>query len=172
MFRLLGAVLVLLGCVGFALCLCREMRRRLYLLYEMKRMYELFRSQIGYSAAAFPELCRMSSQHLEEPFSSFLYAVYERAEENSGKAYQQIWKEEAEHFLEGAGMKKEDKILLFEFSRSVGYADKELMEQEVENRIKAVLLVIQDMEKHLAEREKMIVSFGIMGGLLIVILLL
>lgn len=172
MFRLIGAILLLGGAGGFSVCLCRDMQLRLLQLYEMKRMYELFRSQISYSLAAFPEICRMSSFHMKAPFSEFLYAVYEKAEENSGKAYPQIWEEETERFFAKASIKKEDKMQLSEFARSLGYADKELMEQEIEERIRTLLFVIQDMETHLAEREKMIMSVGIMGGLLLVILLL
>lgn len=172
MLRLIGAVMLLCGTGGFAACLCRDMHHRLRQLYAMKRMYELFRSQIRYSLAAFPELCRMSSFHMEKPFSAFLFAVYEKAEENSGKSYPQIWEEEAERFFAESVMKKEDKMQLLEFARSLGYADKDLMEQEMEERIRTLLRVIQDIEAHLAEREKMMMSFGIMGGLLLVILLL
>ena len=172
MFKLIGALLLLAGTGGYACCLCREMRMRLRQLYEMKRMYELFRSQIGYSLAAFPELCRMTEIHMENPFSKLLHAVYEEAEKNTGKSFPQIWREQVErHFVE-FGMKKEDKVLLTEFSRSLGYADRALMEQEMDNRIGALLLVIQKMEAHMAEREKMIMSLGILGGLMVVILLL
>lgn len=172
MFRLVGAVLLLAGTGGFSVCLCREMRFRLIQLYEMKRMYELFGSQIAYSLADFPELCRMSESYMKPPFSSLLHAVYERAEENTGTACPLIWEEEVERYFPEFGLKKEDKILLLEFARSFGYADRALMEQEIQNRIGALLQVIQDIEKHMAEREKMIVSLGMMGGLLLVILLI
>lgn len=172
MFRLVGAVLLLAGTGGFSFCLCREMHLRLLQLYEMKRMYELFGSQIGYQQADLPELCRMSEAYMKPPFSSLLRAVYERAEENTGVSVSSIWEEEVERYFPESGLKKEDKILLLEFARSFGYADKALMEQEIRNRIGALLLVIQNIEKHMAEREKMVVSLGMMGGLLLVILLI
>lgn len=172
MFKLIGAVLLLLGMGGYSVCLCREMKERLKCLYEMKRMYELFRSQIGYSLAAFPELCRMTEIRMEPPFSEMLHDIYQETEENTGKSFPQIWVEQVEKHFTNFSLKKEDKTLLQEFSRSLGYADRELQEQAIDNQMTLLQNVIQKMEAHMAEREKMIMSLGIMGGLLLIILLL
>ena len=57
-------------------------------------------------------------------------------------------------------------------NRSFGYADQELQKQAIDNQMSALLSRIEKIEKHMAEREKMAMSFGVMGGLLLVILLL
>ena len=62
--------------------------------------------------------------------------------------------------------------MLKDFSRSFGHADRMLQEQAISNQLSSLCLVIQKQELHMAEREKMIMSLGIMGGLLFVILLL
>ncbi len=80
MFRLVGAVMLLFGTGGYSVCCCRDMHRRLHCLYEMKRMFEIFYSQIGYCAADFPETCKMAECYMESPFSEMLHAVSEEAE--------------------------------------------------------------------------------------------
>lgn len=172
MFRLIGAALLLFGTVGYSFCCCKDMHKRLRCLYEMKRMYELFYSQIGYCLAAFPEACRMVECHMESPFSEMLHDVYEEAEKNTGKSFPNIWEEQVERRFPEFPLKKEDKALLTELARSLGYADRELQKQAIDNQVSALLSKIQKTETHMMEREKMVMSLGIMGGLLLVIILL
>jgi len=171
MLRILGALLLLTGCVGYSHCCCRELRERLESLYELKRMYEQFYSQVDYQLAAFPEACRATAEAVREPFCSMLRSVYAQTERNTGKPLPQIWEEQMSLWFPRFSLKKEDKPLLTGFARSFGCADKELQKQAIENQIAALLLGIRKAEAHLAEREKMIMSFGVMGGLLLVVIL-
>lgn len=172
MFRLVGAVMLLFGTGGYSVCCCRDMHRRLHCLYEMKRMFEIFYSQIGYCAADFPETCKMAECYMESPFSEMLHAVSEEAEKNTGKPIPRIWEEQVKSCFLQSALKKEDKALLMELSRSLGCADKELQKQAINNQSAALCAKIQKTETHMAEREKMVMSLGIMGGLLLVIILL
>lgn len=172
MFRLLGSALLLTGTVGYSFCFCMEMQERLNCLYEMKRMYELFYSQVGYCLADFPEACRMAEGLMKPPFSDMLRSVWEEAEQNTGRTFPHIWETQVEEYFPRFPLKKEDKALLAEFARSLGYADRELQKQAIDNQTAALLASIQKTETHLAERKKMVMSFGIMGGLLLIIILL
>ena len=172
MFRIAGAGFLLLGMGGYSFCLCREMRERLKCLYEMKRMYEQFHSQIGYSMAAFPEMCKMTQASVKEPYTELLRDIYMEAESNTGKAFPKIWEEQVEMHFVKFPLKKEDKILLKEFSRSFGYADRDLQEQAIKNQLTALCAVIHSLEIHMSEKEKMIMSLGTLGALLILILLI
>lgn len=171
MLRMIGISCLLIGTVGYSFCFCRDMRARLRCLYEMRRMYELFYSQVGYALAAFPEACRMVEYHMKTPFAEMLHDVYKEAEKNTGKAFPKIWEEQVELHAQAFPFKKEDKMLLKEFARSLGYADRDLQQQAIDNQMSALLLRIRKIETHMAEREKMVMSFGIMGGLLLIIIL-
>jgi len=172
MLRGIGTLLLLTGTIGYSLCLCREMKSRLHCLYEMKRMYELFYSQVGYCLAAFPEACAAVKEHMEEPFAGLLESIYREAEQNTGKPFPQIWEEQTELHFSRFPLKKEDKALLARFSRSLGYADGELQKRAIDDQMSALASQIEKTEGHMAEREKVAMSFGVMGGLLLVILLL
>ncbi|MBO5092778.1 MAG: stage III sporulation protein AB [Lachnospiraceae bacterium] len=172
MLRLIGALLLLAGTGGYSFCCCMEMRRRLNCLHEMKRMYELLVSQIDYCMAAFPEACRMTSGDVQEPFGTMLTAIYEEAESGSGKPFPQIWEEQTKRLSPQSALKRSDQRLLTEFSRSLGYADGELQKQAFAKVISELTAEIQNAKAHMAEREKLIMSFGVMGGLLVVIILL
>ncbi len=172
MFRFLGAVFLLAGTTGYSFCFCRDMHERLQCLHEMKRMYELLYSQVGYCLAAFPEACRMVEPYLNAPFSEMLHAVYEEAERNTGKPFPQIWEEQTAAYFPRFPLKREDEALLTELARSLGYADRELQKQAIDERMNTLQGTIQKLETHMAEREKMVMSFGIMGGLLLVIVLI
>ena len=87
MLRLVGIALLLLGTVGYSFCCCRDMHARLGCLYEMKRMYELFYSQVGYCLAAFPEACRMVAQSVNPPFSEMLRDIYEEGGFKNASAF-------------------------------------------------------------------------------------
>lgn len=170
MFQVIGVFLLLTGTIGYSICFCQDMRSRLRCLYEMKRMYELFYSQVGYCLAAFPEACRMAEGYMKPPFSDMLKAVWEESEQNTGQPFPDIWEKQVEEFFPRFPLKKEDKALLADFARSFGHADRELQKQAIDNQTAALLASIQKTETHLAEREKMAMSFGIMGGLLLIII--
>ncbi len=171
MLRIVGVCLLLIGTGGYSVCFCSDMRKRLACLHEMKRMYELLYSQIAYCSAAFPEACRMAQESMRPPFSDMLHEAYEETQKNTGKPFPQIWQDTAKQCLSGLPLKKGDMDLLAEFARSLGYADIELQKRAVSAQMSALEERIREMETHMAEREKMAVSLGVMGGLLAAVLL-
>ena len=85
MLRLMGGILLLLGCVGYSRAFCRERRQKILRLHEIKKMYELLYSQIGCFMAAFPEACRAVSGRMEGNLADMLYAVWTETEKNDGR---------------------------------------------------------------------------------------
>lgn len=172
MLRLIGALLLLAGTGGYSVCCCMDMRKRLACLHEMKRMYELIVSQIDYCMAAFPEACRMTAKDVKEPFGAMLTAIYEEAESGSGRPFPQIWEDQTKRMFPKFPLKRSDQRLLTEFSGSLGNADRELQKQAFAKVILELDTEIQNERAHMEEREKLTMSFGVMGGLLVVIILL
>lgn len=172
MLRLIGTLLLLAGTGGYSVCCCMDMRKRLACLHEMKRMYELLVSQVNYCVAAFPEACGMTAKDVKEPFGAMLTAIYEEAESGGGKPFPQIWEEQTKRLFPETALKRADQRLLTEVSRSLGYADRELQKQAFAKVISELDTEIQNERARMAEREKLIMSFGVMGGLLVIIILL
>ena len=114
----------------------------------------------------------MVASCVEAPFAQMLRDMAAEADRNTGRTFPQIWETQTESCFPQLPLKKEDKALLTEFARSLGYADRCLQEQAIDNQSAALHERIRELETHRAEREKMVMSFGLMGGLLLVIVLL
>ena len=172
MLRLMGGILLLLGCVGYSRAFCRERRQKILRLREIKKMYELLYSQIGCFMAAFPEACRAVAGRMEGNLADMLHAIWAEAEKNDGRTLLVIWKEQAQSCNRLLSLKGEDEIWLMDFSENLGYADGILQRQVIENMLLSLSERIKELEEGRAGYEKLTMSFGIMGGLLLLIVLI
>lgn len=172
MLRLLAGVLILYGCVGFSVQLCREMRQRLKHIEQMQEIFRLFQSEVIYSKAAFPEVCLAVSDRVMEPYKAAMTEIYEQVVEKSGTQFPEIWRVTMENCLENVPVKKEEREIFLEFGKRIGFIDWETQAGMLEkSRIQLEELYVQ-LKNVMENKEKVITGMGVLGGLMLVIILI
>lgn len=172
MCKLIGSLFLITGTTGIGFCCCAQLRRRMLLLERMKRLFELIYSQISYRREALPEICRIVSSQMEGDFRQMLTEMYETWQKHPGTPFPQIWRTCSVRYGEGWGLNREERIFLESFGAQFGYADRGFQERSMEDIIKNLSQYIEMCRQKKNEKERMIMSFGIMGGLLSVIILI
>lgn len=172
MCRLIGSLFLIAGTTGIGLCCCAQMRRRMLVLRKMQRLFGLIYSQVSYRRESLPEICRVVSSQTDGDFRQMLTEMYEVWLEHPGTPFPQIWKECSVRYSAGWGLKREEQAMLESFGGQSGHADREFQEHSMEGIIDELSKYMEMCGKKKDERERMIMSFGIMGGLLSVIILI
>lgn len=170
--KLIGCMLLIAGTTGISVCCCAQMRRRMIILARMQRLFGLIYSQVSYCREALPEICRTVGSQMDGDFSEMLREMYEIWLHQPGTPFPQIWKECSQRYGEGWGLKGEERMFLESFGTQSGYADREFQERSMENAMNDLSQYIEVCRQKKSERERMIMSFGIMGGLLSVVILI
>lgn len=172
MFRLLAGLLILYGSIGFSFKLCQEMRTRIRQVEQMKEIFRLFQAEISYSRAALPETCLAVSKRVIEPYRSAMEEVYTEIQKKSGIQFPIIWQEKMEQCLKELPVKRTEREIFLEFGNQTGFIDWEMQVGILEkNKNQLEELHIQ-LKSAMENKEKVIASLGVLGGLMLVIVLI
>jgi len=172
MLRLLAGVLILFGSTGFSFNICQEMRQRLNHIKQMQEIFRLFQSEVSYSKSSFPELCLAVSDRVSEPYRTVMKEIYKQVAEKSGTQFPEIWRIKMGQCLEKMPVKKEEKDIFLEFGNRIGFIDWEAQAGMLEkSRIQLEELYMQ-LKGATENKEKVITSMGVLGGLMLVIILI
>ncbi len=172
MLRLLAGIFILFGSIGFSFQLCQEMHKRLQHIEQMQEIFRLFQSEVSYSKAAFPEVCLAVSGRVMEPYKTVMKEIYEQVAAKSGAQFPEIWKEKMEECLRDMPVKEAERNIFLEFGNRIGFIDWETQAGMLEkSRVQLEELHIQ-LKSVIENKEKVITSVGILGGLMLVVILI
>ncbi len=172
MLRLLAGGLILFGSAGFSFKLCQEMRQRMRHIEQMQEIFRLFQSEVAYSRASFPEVCMAVSDRIAEPFRTVMKEIYAQVMEKSGVRFPEIWRTKMGQCLENMPLKEEERNIFLEFGNRIGFIDWETQAGMIEKSREQLEELYVKSKSSMENKEKMITSIGILGGLMLVIILI
>lgn len=172
MLKATGAGLLLLGTWGFAYSICREQKRLLLLLKEIREMYRLMQNEISYTALPLPEIFVSVSKKLKAPFDELLLAISREMDREKGEDFSKVWKDEMEKKLTEISMKGPCPELLLRFPDCIGMNESEGQARAMDRYIEELDRMIRETEEEEKSKNKVIMSLGIAAGLLMVVILL
>lgn len=172
MFRLLACLLILYGSVGFSFKLCQEMRLRIRHVEQMKEIFRLFQSEISYSRAALPETCLNVSKRISEPYKSAMQEVYAETQKRSGMQFPVIWQDKMEQCLKEMPVKRLEQEIFLGFGKQTGYIDWEMQVGMLEKNRNQLEELHTQLKSAMENKEKVVTSLGVLGGLMLVIVLI
>lgn len=88
MLKLTGALLLVMGCAGFGLCMCRDMEKHVAQLRQLARAFTMLESEVGYSRATLPEGMIRVGNRLHTELGDCFIRMGKRAQEQSGSSFQ------------------------------------------------------------------------------------
>lgn len=172
MVRGLGAALLLFGAAGFSFSLCREQKKKIELLQEMKYLYQLLQEEISYTMLPFPEIFRSISGKLKEPFGSAVSAIGEKLTREAENSLEEIWQKEIGKSLSGVPLAGTQKELLLRLPESLGLRESQGQAKALERYVEELDGWIKNAKEEEKNKNKVIMSLGIAGGVFLIILLM
>lgn len=172
MIRLAGVLLLIGGAFGLSYSICKEQRKALFLLKELRYLYQLMQSEILYTGIPLPEIFIALSENLAEPVGSALREVGERMTLSEEEDFAVIWKKTMKAALDQSVLtnrQKESVLRLPEqMTFSAGSGQEVVLQRQIEELDKWILQT-EEEEKN---KNKVIMSLGIAAGIFLVIVLI
>lgn len=146
MLRIVGAILVIWGCIGTAISICAENKKRLEMLKQIRSLYENMKYYIAYQRVTIPEALLKLSQQQGFPFTEAFLEIHDSVLHKNGD-FADVWKKSMEKALAQTVLKKQDKTLLLRFPTCLGYMEENVQAKALDELIREAQQCIADLEK-------------------------
>lgn len=140
------------------------------MLRQIRETLEDVKYYISYQKAAVPEALLRLSEKEKSPFSDVFYEIHK--EVCAGNCFPDVWKEYMGKALAGLPLGEGEKRLLLDFPSCLGYMQGNAQAGAIDELIRDVAQRIEELSGEQKNKNKMVMSLGLAGGVLLSILLL
>ena len=172
MLRGIGSGMILAGCLGLGLWYRGQLRGRIQALRQLVAILDLFCSEVGYGRSTLPECCRRLAGQVPEPFGESLGRIGEIMEENRGKAFAEVFREYMEEPLGTMSLRDTDREVFLGAVPQMGFVDGQMQLKVMESSRERLSSTIGTLEQENAQKCRMAVGLGAMGGQFLLLILL
>ncbi len=172
MLKILGGCMIFSGCLGLGMWYSTQLRGRIKAVRNLRNILELLAGEIGYGRATLPECCTHTARYLHPPFDQAFCRIGERMEENMGVSFGEVFREEMEKTLSPLPLKESDREDFLAFTWQTGFMDSQMQLRAIEQSIELLRLTGEKLQQENAEKSRMAVGLGAMGGLLLILILI
>lgn len=159
------------GCLGLGIWYRLQLSGRIKTIRTLRNILELLASEVRYGRATLPECCGHSARYLPVPFDDVFRAIGKRMEENTGISFGDVFREEMDDVLKKLPLKEEDREHFVQFTSQTGFIDGQMQLHAIEQSAELLHATEEKLELENAEKSRMAVGLGAMGGLLLIIML-
>lgn len=170
--KLAGAFLVIAACTGLGADAVLRFKHRLRLMETMKRMITHLKGEIVYANAPLAEAFDRTGKRNPGAAGALFRRVAERLREETGEAFAQIWREQAEAFGLKERLSRQEREQLLHFGEHLGYLDREMQEKTLLSYLEDLQYSIRLLRKEEAEKCRLYMSMGLMSGLFLAIVMI
>lgn len=172
MQKLIGFVMIFMGCSGLGAWYSLQFRKQLATLQEMCRILELLLGQIRFGRCTLPECCLQMTERVEEPYRSSFLAIYEAACLNEGESFGQLCEARLQQDLQKLVADKADRELFISCFTKSGYEEDRLQLRMIEQTKEELEEQYHRLSQENSSKCRLALSLGTMSGLLLIILFL
>lgn len=171
MFKAIGIICILIGCVGWGNMKIGQERERIRHLGLMSRILERIRVEISYGKHTLPEICLMLTEINDVCYQNCFQRIYEAALEG-GIALPTLWRTEFQAYLGKCPLLEDERQVFAGLPDRLGFQE-EAGQAESIGQAEAFLSQRSRLAEESCENKtKMIRSVSILTGLLLTIWLL
>lgn len=123
MLKLFGAGLTMFSCFAAGCLICAEMKKRIHILEELRRMTVMLSAEIGYANTMLDEAFGSIAKRVSQPLSDFLVHVQEKMQKGEEANLGVIFEKQLEMDLKGTALKESDLASLRTLGGQLGYLD-------------------------------------------------
>ena len=169
--RIIGTMLVMTGSVGIGMYLSAKEGFRVQDLLEFKKALLILSSEIEYMRSTLSEACANISKRTSLGVSAIFGRFSRLLVEGEGETAYQLWLTAMDECKDKAFLADEDRTVLEDFGKTLGYLDKQMQK----NAIEFAVTYIDEKSASLAaasdKNKRMYRSLGVIGGLLLTVVL-
>ena len=171
MLKLFGAGLTMFSCFAAGCLICAEMKKRIHILEELRRMTVMLSAEIGYANTILDEAFGSIAKRVSPPLSDFLVHVQEKMQKGEEANLGVIFEKQLEMDLKGTALKESDLASLRTLGGQLGYLDVAMQKKTLDYYLEQVSDACVQAKKEYREKEKMFRCLGFGAGAFLVILL-
>lgn len=171
MLKALGGCMIFCGCLGLGMWYRSWLIGRTKALRSLENMLELFAGEVRYGRSPLPECCFRGARYLPEPFKEVFLKVGRQMEENTGTSFGETFRSEMGEVLRGLPLEKEDRENFLEFTFQTGFSDGQMQLRAINRSMELLQCTRERLERENAEKCRMAVGLGGLGGLLLILML-
>lgn len=172
MFKVMGVLCILTGCVGWGAGKVREEQRRLKYLREMILIIGRIQDEISYGKRTLPEICLILAECCSPLYRQHFKQIYEQMSRGDGASLNTIWEGQIDQCLFDAPLTDEEKDILKDLPQSLGRQDEKLQAQSVGRSVELLVRSRRKAEDAYENKARMILSVSVLTGVFLTILLL
>ena len=169
--QMLGAGLILTGCLGLGLWYRQQMVQRLHLTRALICILEQWISEIRYNNSSLPECCRQIGRQREGRMGEICTEVYREYAETEG-GFLEIAAESFRRQLQTLPLKKEDIEEFLRFAGKEGYTDETMQIKSIELSRQRLEHTADMQQREIEQKCRLSVGLGAMSGLLLLLILI
>ncbi len=169
--KLIGACLVMTGCMGLAQCRIRRDKKRKLLLNNLQKLFVMLHSEIQFRNLTITEAFFQISRRIDSQLAAFLIEIEEEWKQKRGESVGDIWKVCVHRHFSESYLKKEDLTWLQEIGEGLGSFDRMEQVRHIELLLKYLSDELMACEETVKESEKLYKTMGLLGGIFIIVLL-
>lgn len=171
MTRILGCCMIFSGCMGLGMWYFCQMKGRIKALGSLGNILGLLASEVRYGRATLPECCGHAARHSQAPFREAFLTISRRMEENTGESFGEAFREEIGKVLAKLPLDAGDREDFLQFVEQTGFVDGRLQLRVIEQSMEKLCGTRERLERESAEKGRMAVGLGVMGGLALILVL-
>lgn len=133
---------------------------------------EMLMSEIRYGKTTLPECCRRIGERQQEPFAQYFLEIHRSMQENQGERFSQVFCENMEKCLKELPVTAQDGEDFLSFARGQSFEDSGMQLRTIERSHELLQTTADKLEKENAEKCRMAIGLGAMGGMLLIVILL
>lgn len=172
MLKVVASGCLLLGSIGYAICLCRDGKSRITFMRTYGYCISFIREQIRYGALPFTQIFLELSEKVENPFQSIFLEISKKIQFITGEELEEAWREEFAKVLDSLQIQKEQKELILSFPTYLYSHDRTGQSEKIEIYEKKLNEMIEQQKKEDKNKNKMTISLGIATGFFAVLILI
>jgi stage III sporulation protein AB len=171
LIRIIGTLLVMAGSIGFGIYFSAKENFRVQDLLEFKKALLILSSEIEYMRSTLAEACANISKRTSHGVSEIFAAFSESLATSEGETAYQLWLAAMQSNAQKIFLAAEDRIVLEDFGKTLGYLDKQMQKNAIDFTVKYIDEKAAALQKQSDKNKKMYRSLGVIGGLLITVVL-
>ena len=171
--KILGIIFILFGTWGMGIRLGSNITCRLEEMKAMKNLILMLRAEIRYHHATLEEAFSVMGRRMREPFGAWCRSICGAMGRDDGKSFSEMYLEMLEReLIPSCHFRKTDLVLLESLGESLGNGEREDQLNRLDFILEQLDRELLELGKKVGESKRLYRCFGVMSGLLIVLLLL
>jgi stage III sporulation protein AB len=165
LLKILGVLLIMAGSVGIGFYYSAREGFRVTDLLEFKKALLILSSEIEFMRSTLSEACANIAKRTGLGISPIFATFSQLLNEGEGETAYQLWLTALNS--ENTYLAAEDKTVLEDFGKTLGYLDKTMQKNAIEYAVCYIDEKAASLQKYSDKNNKMYRSLGVIGGLMI-----